>query len=498
MTHRPSHSLLPSLSLLLFVLALMWALTAPFLSGDLGWQIRAGQQLLDSGDVPRLNFLVFTSPLHSWVAQEWLTGTLLAAVDRWAGLGGLVMLRVALFGGLLVSVYRLCRWLGAEPMALALLMVPIGAQLALHTALRPWLISDIAIVGLLWLCLSINTNRARLLWIVVPYFGIWALFHGGWVWGAVICVCFGGQWWFDRSGKSPSRRQILGVALAGCVVLSLGPYGLETLVFPLRYLLRDPSSGIETMYAQVKEWAPPDMTSLFGLLLLFQAGLAVVGLYRMSPRSPALAVLCAAFFYMAIGVQRHIPIFVLATLPPIVLGLLAPLATRVREGAVPRVRRLSWEEGRPRTALFAVVSVVVFLGGSAWVSDPEVGVSQLEDRGYPVEAAQALKTLPPGRLLNHYDWGGFLPWMAPGWEVFITPVPDAYPSLVFDDWLTMANMKPGWEGLLKRWRVDAALFPPQSALIQALSQTEGWTVVHRSDLGVLVLREGYVASTAAD
>lgn len=479
---------MPSLALLLFMGALAWALTAPVLSGDLGWQIRAGQRLLDHGDVPRLNFLTFTAPLHPWVAQEWLSGVGLALVDRWAGVGGLLVLRMVLFGGLVAAAWRLCRRLGAEPLATALLMVLVGVQLALHTALRPWLISDLGTVGILALCLGASGDR-RWLWALPPTLGLWAQLHGGWVWGALICAAFGLEWALRPREGGPRRRDVALAGLGSVALVAAGPYGAETLLFPLRYLSRDPASGIGLMYDQVKEWAPPELGSLFGILLLIQALLTLAGLWRMRPRSPALALLALAFFYMAARVQRHIPLFVLVSLPPIALGLLAPLRRRIEEGAWPRLRGLSRMEGHPRPALTAALVALALGIGAAVARQPVFARDRLHAHGYPIEAAEGLAALEGGRLLNHYDWGGLLPWLAPGWRVFITPVPDAYDADVFRDWLILANMEPGWEAALEDWDVDAAIFPPGAAIIRALARLPGWSVAWADEYAVLVVRD---------
>ena len=95
-------------------------------------------------------------------------------------------------------------------------------------------------------------------------------------------------------------------------------------------------------------------------------------------------------------------------------------------------------------------------------------------------------------MLNHYDWGGYLPWQAPNFRAFITPVPDSYPAAVFDDWLTLATLKPGWEEVLGRYDIDAVAFPPSSALAQTLAADPHWEVGFEDPYALILLRRAYL------
>lgn len=475
------YSVLPSLAFIFFILIFLYALTAPIYSGDVGWQIRAGQALLTTGDVPRTAFLTHTAPDHIWVAQEWLSGLIFAQIDASFGWTGLLVLRALLFSGLFWAAFALGRSLGAEPISWSLLLVPITAILALNTAIRPWLFSNLLLVLTLWILFKSRENR-RFFWGLIPLFGLWAPLHGAWVMGGAIVGAFALEWLIWPLRRGPSRGQILGVGLASLLVIAMGPYGLETLFFPLKYLLRDELSGVAIMYREIKEWAPPELSSFFGRLLLGLGVLTLIALFRLPHSRVALGLLAVVFFWLSLRVQRHMPIFALISLPILAMGLSRPF---VKLGG--RFRLFSALERSSRLPLFLVSLPLLAISGWIIASPPLFASERLAVRGYPEAAAACLAQNEGGRLLNHYDWGGYIPWKAPQWTVFITPIPDSYPAAIFEDWLALVNLEAHYPALLEKYPLDGAIFPHGTAIVRALEVLPGWRRVYADEHAVILL-----------
>ncbi len=110
---------------------------------------------------------------------------------------------------------------------------------------------------------------------------------------------------------------------------------------------------------------------------------------------------------------------------------------------------------------------------------------------FPVAAAGYLAGRPPLRLYNSYKWGGYLIWsLYPRQRVFIDGRADAYPHQVFQDYLAVERLDPGWEGVLARYRVDAVLYHRGSALCAALARSEEWQRAHSDSLAEVYVRRG--------
>ncbi len=487
----------PSLAALLLGLLLLYALTLPLLSGDLGWHIRVGQYVLDRGEVPRLNFLCYTASWHPWVAHEWLAGVLFAVIDAAGGLSALLLARGLLFFATLTVLHRLGRRLGAEPLSLALLLVFTAITLALHVSLRPWAISNLLLALQLLLVQRLLTEpeRTHRLWFFPLLLGLWINLHGGFIVGVGLFVVTLVAWFRKASaaGLSSSRRWagVLLPALAALVLMLLNPYGIDALMLPFLYLIGEQSTGL-ALTGEIKEWGPIALDSFFGGVYLLWWGLALVAVAssRTARQRPELLP-GLLFLVMTFGTQRHLPLAALFLFPVVCSGLLEPLQRRLQRATGSRasfIRGLSALEAVPRTpfmALLVLAAVAFHLNAGR---DPGFESDRLKPRAYPIDAVRALETLPGGRLFNHYDWAGFIAWRAPRWPLFITPVNDAYPRRLLEDWFTIANLKPGWEQKLDAYQVDTVFMPASSALVVTLQQRPGWSVYYDDGVATLVVR----------
>src|SRR5688572_32792285 len=91
-------------------LPVLAALLASLSSVDLAYHLRAGDEIIASGSIPRVDTWTFTAEGLPWVDQQWGSQIILSTVFRLAGWTGLALLRAALvgviFGCLLLIAYR--------------------------------------------------------------------------------------------------------------------------------------------------------------------------------------------------------------------------------------------------------------------------------------------------------------------------------------------------------------------------------------------------------
>ena len=117
------------------------ATIAPLPTGDLAYQVRAGELMLASGAVLRADPFTFTAFGDPWLNQQWGTGVAVALVHGAAGWGGLSLLRTLLIALVVGLVLIGCRaGLGRRPAALLTLagfLLGIGSL-----ALRAQLFGD--------------------------------------------------------------------------------------------------------------------------------------------------------------------------------------------------------------------------------------------------------------------------------------------------------------------------------------------------------------------
>jgi hypothetical protein len=102
----------------------------PIFESDLFWHLAAGRWMLEHGAIPRVDPFRFTSGGAPWVDHEWLFQVVVHAVERAAGLDGLIALRAAALGGfaLLLSHHARAAGLGAGLAGMLALAGMLGAR----------------------------------------------------------------------------------------------------------------------------------------------------------------------------------------------------------------------------------------------------------------------------------------------------------------------------------------------------------------------------------
>jgi hypothetical protein len=77
----------------------------------------------------------------------------------------------------------------------------------------------------------------------------------------------------------------------------------------------------------------------------------------------------------------------------------------------------------------------------------------------------------------------------PEQRVFIDGGTDHYGDQVFNEYIQIQNLEPGWRDIMKRRGIDVALVPPQSRLAHELARDHGWQVWY-CDSTAVILRGG--------
>jgi len=107
---------------------------------------------------------------------------------------------------------------------------------------------------------------------------------------------------------------------------------------------------------------------------------------------------------------------------------------------------------------------------------------------FPGELLDALSREPPGaRVFHPFNWGGAL--LYAGRPVFIDQRNDCYPPEVWRDYLTVHHLRPGWEAVLEKWRIDTVAWTREGRLTEELRARPEWRLEHEDATAVLFSRE---------
>ena len=145
-----------------------------------------------------------------------------------------------------------------------------------------------------------------------------------------------------------------------------------------------------------------------------------------------------------------------------------------------------------RAALVAGLAVVLAAGTVAYASVHRYEPSL---RSSPVAAVTELKKLNLTRVLNDYDFGGFL--IANGVAPFIDGRTELYGEKFFVDHNAASGlMEPeNLFRLLEQYKIEATLMRTQSAATKLLDHVDGWQKIYADDIATIHLRKPGAAHT---
>src|SRR5258708_3259932 len=266
--HAGLRFLLPSVRDLVFLFA-FWALLSgplsnrPLADSDIGWHIRAGEQILATHAVPRVDPFSFTMKGQSWFAWEWLYDSVLGVVHGTMGLNGVVWLAALLMATTFALVFwqLLARGTGL-PVAMPLWFLVLGAS-SIHMFARPHIVSWLFTVG--WFIALERWEQgcgpSWLRWFFPASMLLWVNLHGGWLLGMALLGIYAVAAFVeslrgsDAVGRILSAQRARGMVwmfAASAAATVVNPYGLQLHVHIYRYL------GDPYLMNRIAEFRSPD------------------------------------------------------------------------------------------------------------------------------------------------------------------------------------------------------------------------------------------------
>lgn len=473
---RPTRAaaLLPSLEAVVLGVFFMLALRPPP-DADTFLHLATGRLVL-AGTIPAADPFSHTIAGQSWIAHEWLAAAVLEALHR---LGGLALVVWAGAFACLAALIAVRRLLDLEevtsPLARVAALLIAGICIRNVVLPRPHVITLVFLAAELVLLARVRRGASLAsLCALPPLFVAWGNAHGGFILGGLPLGVAGLDALADaRAGDPRARRRFLALfacGLASIAALCLNPHGPALLAFPFGFDARAPHLAL------VDEWKPPDYRGenrLHALVLI--ALVAVPLLWPARARAGEVAGI-ALTVHLALSAVRNQFLLALFAAP----ALARCLERGVREGPLaPLDARLAATARRAGTALplallaAAALALAVRADWQPRATMPVDAASYLTDRG-----------LTP-RLFNDYAFGGYLLWR--GQRVFIDGRIEIYHQHgVLPDYLAIAELRPGWDRLMERYRIDAAVLPPASPLAAALA-SRGWRRAFTSPPAVVLL-----------
>jgi hypothetical protein len=486
-----------------FVAAVLPTATWPLIDGDVWWHLRAGEEILATGAVPRFDTWSIPSQGHEWISQDWLTNAAMAAVRGSGPLGQTAL--SFMFGLVVVAAFAvLWRTIGvrnpAVKWAARIVWLTVGLTLAAPIlGVRVQVIDLLLSAVVVWLLAHYVSDRRRRWLMALPVVAAaWANLHAGWpmlflLSGALLVGDAIDRLWRRLDIPEPlTAAELRDLALALVVsfaALALNPNGLALWTYPLTAV------GNSVIGRYILEWFPVTADlRLFGLW----AGFIVVAVLptlaqvrRGMGMADALVVLGLTIMPV-LGVR-----YLLLTGPLIAIVAAVNLApqmavTRFGRWAEPRLDSLTVpREGRLLLVHLALAAGLVMLGvgvALARVAPPIQAAA--EEAGFPVHAVAWLEAADVGdRAFNRYEWGGYLIHERPDRLVFIDGrAQDVYTDELLTLYAAIISVQIDPQPALDRYEIDHVLYFPDSEFGAWLDASPDWQRAYTDPLAVVWVR----------
>jgi hypothetical protein len=451
--------------------------------GDTAMHTRTGDFILDHGHVPTTDPFSFTRPDHRWIALQWLTGTTFAWLNRTFGLKGIVLLCGAVIALYLTVLARDMVLRGVNGL-IALLLVMVGTSASMiHFHARPHLFTLLFLTLASFLIARDREQESWRIWLLAPLMVLWVNMHSGFpallaVLGLLAVGCALSQDWH--------KTKRYAAVLAACVAATLiNPNGIALHLDIAKFL------NSSWAMANISEYQSPvfrseTMYCYMGLLFL-----ALIACARHFARREWTECLWILFFATGSLVSaRHIPLFIVMTLPLIGLALNEAWAKLTAGQSRTSVAGVLGEMSEKVTGNLQAVSIwtAVVILGVALFANPKNWPTDLSAKYFPVTVAHDFASnLEKGRVFTSDQWGDYLLWTGyPRQKVFIDGRSDLYGEEIGNDYVTILEARPGWREAMDRYKVNMVLVPPETPLIELLSFNPAWHVLHRDKQSVLL------------
>jgi hypothetical protein len=545
---NPKRLPLPDLADIIFLLLLQLTLYLKpdfvFSDGSTGWHLVSGNFMLEQHAIPHTDLFSYTFPGKPWVAYEWLSDLVMAALVKLGGLNLLATVVSCAISLLFILLYLRCRKYGCHFLFAVVLCVLGAIVSSIHWLARPHIFVFFGVYIFataledFWQGTPSSGTSATLSEVqAVPSQGIkskpavkllatlgltmlvWVNVHPGFLIGFAMlgiylfCAIFqtivsGGE----SKTRALNRTKILTLAfiVAGATTLC-NPYFLNLYTYIHDYL------STSAVLAATDEFTSPifhgdlQPTCLEILYAIFIIGLAVTK----RPLSFPYLLLSIAFCHLSLSAKRNMPLLVIVLLPaigqlfsrtifdPAQSTLSEPLKTANLEFSnliktfLTKMRTLNVEFTENERlcsmhilpwAAFAILCVASIGGGN--LLGFEVLNTTFDHEHKPTTTLTAIKELKldPKHGFNFDNWGGYIRYEM-NIPVFIDDRADFYGEKFYTEYAQIVQIQPGWADALKKHEVNWILFPTNSPLVGALKESPDWKLAAQDKPSSLFVRK---------
>jgi hypothetical protein len=483
--------ILPDLAALAALLVMVPRARGPLQSYDVFFHMASGRWLLDHRAFPSVDPFSLTATAQ--YPHEWSWGIFCELAARAFGAAGPEILVALVAGAGFLLIWRTLGKPEERGLWAALLFAAaLSTQSFTWNEERPYHFGHLCFALVVLLAQHWRRGHERAAWLVIPLVALWTNLHGSWLLGPAFFGATAAGRMLDGFGDPAERKKaFLGgvAAVGGFLASAIAPAGIHNYTYVIHHALLPSTQTIN-------EWAPLDFGFGFAKAMMVMGVLVAVGASRLGRGRLVVVLPAAALAWAAWGARRHSPFAGIA--------LAAAAAELLREAPAPKLPEAlagplsifdrglrAWSAGANGWAVPLVALAAIAVSSA----QHPLGI---RDRAFkevfPLAAIDALKELPPGKVLNKFEWGGAISYFdGPEFKTFIDNRNDPYPNAVHDDYHRMATLDAGWREAFQRYAPDYVVWGGEEGayshpLIEILLCQGEWKRAAEDKVGVLLVR----------
>ena len=492
----PLHSYcIPSLADLFFCLILFFLFfrgnSGLLGDGDTGYHIRAGQYILRTLSVPKLDIFSFHNPPLPWTAHEWLSEVVMAVIHDCFGLTGIVAFFAFLLALTTSLLFVILKSQRSNILLAAALTVLCFSASQIHWLARPHVFSFLLMLTWHHLLESWQRGIANRLYLLPTSMLLWVNLHGGFLGGFLLLGAFLAGNLFgmlagalpDRAGRGKKLGQ-LSLTTGACLIACLcNPNGYHILLFPFKLVFDS------YVMDHVNEFLSPNFHEFLPFKYLLLLLIALVALSRKSVEATEL-ILILVFTNMALYSARYIPLFALIMAPILMRqsdGRQKMAAGRLADFFRRRSENLARMDARATGLLWPAAALLVVACAAA---------SGRVHHGFDprVKAVAAVEFLMreriAGNMFNDDEFGDYLIYRGyPAYRVFFDGRSDMYGDDKLKEYYKIINFEPGWEGIFDKYRINWVFYDTNSNLCRFLANNKNWALIYSDRVASIFVRD---------
>lgn len=480
---------------LLYFLAFLTVLTMAMrvsTASDTFWHLRAGEWILDHGEILREDPFSLTRFGEPWRYPGWLSQILLISAYRLYGFPALNIL-TSLF--VLIGFIFIFQVMEGNDAVRVSIMLLTAVTSAVYWSARPHIIT-FALTGLfLWVLETYRQRGRNLLWILPIGMALWGNIHGGFAVGFILLFCYLMGEAIETLLPVVLQKATLSTAIAkhrdalvhytiiglfSAAALSLNPHGPRMLLYPFMTV------GIESLREHIQEWQSPNFHDAqvypfaVSILLLWLA-------FGISKRRIVAHeyITSATFLVLALTAARNIALYALVVAPVLSRHLSSGLGS-----ILDRVK--SKREFRPSLArkLNLTLFVLCVIAAGVKISvplDKAVNTQALRNL-FPYDAVQFIRSREPeGPIFNSYNWGAYILWeLYPDYRTFVDGRTDLFNDEILKSYLAAWRGEPEWREVFDRWDIHMVFVEPSAPLRYQL-ELNGWKSIYVDNQAIILV-----------